>query len=94
MVHVPGDLSIVGFDDTDMRTLIYPKMTAVCQDSRRLGQVAFERLIDRLAGREDAPTGRGQPAWLEINETTAPPPEIAYHILPNRTRLAAASRAN
>jgi DNA-binding LacI/PurR family transcriptional regulator len=94
-VKIPEDLSIVGFDDTDMRALIYPKMTAVCQDSRMLGQVAFERLLDRLAGREDsAPTVRGQAAWLEINETTAPPPEIAYHILPNRTRLASASRSN
>ncbi len=93
-VKIPEDLSIVGFDDTDMRTLIYPKMTAVCQDSRMLGQVAFERLLDRLAGREDsAPTRRGQAAWLEINETTAPPPEIAYHILPNRTRLASAPRS-
>jgi DNA-binding LacI/PurR family transcriptional regulator len=85
----------VGFDDTDMRALIYPKMTAVCQDSRMLGKVAFERLLDRLAGREDGVSPRrGQAAWLEINETTAPPPEIAYHILPNRTRLATSPRAS
>lgn len=92
-VKIPEDLSIVGFDDTDMRTLIYPKMTAICQDSRMLGQVAFERLLARIAGNDaEAPAGRGQTAWLEINETTAPPPEIAYHVLPNRTRLAAPPR--
>ena len=36
-VKIPEDLSIVGFDDTDMRSLIYPKMTAICQDSRHAG---------------------------------------------------------
>ena len=88
-VRIPEDLSIIGFDDTDLRSLIYPKMTAICQDSRMLGQVAFARLAARLAGREERDFGvSSQAAWLEINETTAPPPEIAYHILPNRTRLA------
>ena len=90
-VDIPGDLSIVGFDDTDMRSLIYPKMTAICQDSRRLGQAAFERVVALVAG--EAPSGlRGHSAWLEINETTAPPPEVAYHVLPNRTRLAASRK--
>ncbi|MBL9165848.1 MAG: LacI family DNA-binding transcriptional regulator [Planctomycetaceae bacterium] len=92
-VKIPEDLSIVGFDDTDMRALIYPKMTSVCQDSRMLGRVAFERLLEKMAGRDaESPAERGQAAWLEINETTAPPPEIAYHILPNRTRLATSPR--
>jgi DNA-binding LacI/PurR family transcriptional regulator len=94
-VRIPDDLSIVGFDDTDIRALIYPKMTSVCQDSRMLGRVAFERLLQRLASTEgSALPARGPSAWLEINETTAPPPEIAYHILPNRTRLASAPRAS
>lgn len=58
-----------------------------------LGQVAFERLLEKMAGRDaESPAERGQAAWLEINETTAPPPEIAYHILPNRTRLATSQR--
>ena len=90
-VKIPEDLSIVGFDDTDIRSLVYPKMTSVCQDSRMLGRVAFEQLVDRLAAVDgEVPATRSQSAWLEINETTAPPPEIAYHILPNRTRLATA----
>lgn len=90
-VKIPEDLSIVGFDDTDIRSLIYPKMTSVCQDSRMLGRVAFEQLVDRLAAADgEVLATRSQSAWLEINETTAPPPEIAYHILPNRTRLATA----
>jgi DNA-binding LacI/PurR family transcriptional regulator len=92
-VKIPDDLSIVGFDDTDIRTLVYPKMTAICQDSRLLGHRAFE-LVASLAG--DAPPHadprREHAAWLEINETTAPPPEVAYHVLPNRVRLHGGTR--
>jgi DNA-binding LacI/PurR family transcriptional regulator len=104
-VKIPEDLSIVGFDDTDIRSLIYPKMTAVCQDSRLLGQTAFERVLSLIDGhktgklspekldKKDVKEARRsdaahrQAAWLEINETTAPPPEVAYHVLPNRTRV-------
>jgi len=89
-VAIPGDLSIVGFDDTDIRSVIYPKMTAICQDSCRLGKAAFERVAALTAGQaafDESPAVHA--AWLEINETTAPPPEVAFHILPNRTRLAA-----
>ncbi len=89
-VKIPEELSIIGFDDTDMRGLVYPRMTAVCQDSRHLGQAAFE-LVLQLAGGDRFATGAATPpkhaAWLEINETTAPPPESPSHVLPNRTRL-------
>jgi DNA-binding LacI/PurR family transcriptional regulator len=87
-VKIPEELSIVGFDDTDLRGLVFPTMTAVCQDSRQLGQAAFERVVRRAAG--DRPEHDQSPrptAWLEIHETTAPPPEVASHVLPNRTRL-------
>jgi DNA-binding LacI/PurR family transcriptional regulator len=89
-VKIPDDLSIVGFDDTDIRSLIYPKMTAVCQDSRQLGQLAFNRVVSLVEGSATAESAPGHAAWLEINETTAPPPEVAYHILPNRTRFTGA----
>jgi DNA-binding LacI/PurR family transcriptional regulator len=93
-VRIPEELSIVGFDDTDMRGLVYPRMTAVCQDSRHLGQAAFE-LVRRVASGEQPASFNGLPkhaAWLEINETTAPPPEAPSHVLPNRTRLPVGAR--
>jgi DNA-binding LacI/PurR family transcriptional regulator len=91
-VKIPEELSIVGFDDTDMRGLVYPKMTAVCQDSRQLGKAAFERVL-RIAGGDRSPAARPTySAWLEINETTAPPPAVASHVLPNRTRLPVGGR--
>jgi DNA-binding LacI/PurR family transcriptional regulator len=92
-VKIPEDLSIIGVDDTDIRSLIYPKMTAICQDSRLLGQTAFKRVVSLIASEGKTPDlSRGHAAWLEINETTAPPPEVAYHVLPNRTRVASGPR--
>jgi DNA-binding LacI/PurR family transcriptional regulator len=91
-VKIPEELSIVGFDDTDIRSLIYPTMTAICQDSRLLGQTAFERVVGLLSGESKTQQTGGHSAWLEINETTAPPPEVAYHVLPNRTRVAGGRR--
>ena len=88
-VKIPEELSIIGFDDTDMRGLVYPRMTAVCQDSRQLGQGGV-RAVQRLVGGERPHGSTRRPkhaAWLEINETTAPPPEAPSHVLPNRTRL-------
>jgi DNA-binding LacI/PurR family transcriptional regulator len=87
-VKIPDELSIIGVDDTDIRSLIYPKMTAVCQDSHKLGQLALESVVSRVShdGKKHEPP-RSHPAWLEINETTAPPPEVAYHVLPNRSRV-------
>jgi DNA-binding LacI/PurR family transcriptional regulator len=94
-VKIPEDLSIVGFDDTDIRALMYPKMTAVCQDSKLLGQTALELVASIIGGgAKELEASRRQAAWLEINETTAPPPEVAYHVLPNRTRLAAGRNAS
>ena len=94
-VKIPEELSIIGFDDTDMRGLVYPRMTAVCQDSKHLGQAAFEQVLRLAAGNglsADAVAPR-HAAWLEINETTGPPPEAPSHVLPNRTRLPVAGRA-
>jgi DNA-binding LacI/PurR family transcriptional regulator len=92
-VRIPEELSIIGFDDTDMRSLVYPRMTAVCQDSKQLGLAAFARVIHLASGVAEATTTPKHAAWLEINETTAPPPEAPSHVLPNRTRLPVSPQA-
>ena len=48
-LRIPDELSILGFDDTDSRYVVYPTMTAICQDSRELGRLAYELLL-RLCG--------------------------------------------
>ncbi|WP_425399162.1 LacI family DNA-binding transcriptional regulator [Aeoliella sp.] len=88
-VRIPEDLSVIGFDDTDLRNLIYPRMSAVCQDSETLGRTAF-KLVERLAkGEELTQVSTRASAWLEIHNTTAPPPLELQRIMPSGSRLPA-----
>jgi LacI family transcriptional regulator len=86
-LRIPDEMSILGFDDSDSRFSVVPTMTAICQDSRELGRVAYELLVQSCEGPENAPAlGLGR-AWLEINHTTARAPADPVRILPNGERL-------
>ncbi|MGI9456017.1 MAG: substrate-binding domain-containing protein, partial [Aeoliella sp.] len=89
-VRLPEDLSIVGFDDSDLRNVIYPRMSAVCQDAQMLGRLAFEEVV-RLSNQDEcvSPRPTVHSAWLEIGNTTALPPKNPERILPTGARLPA-----
>lgn len=71
-LKIPGDLSIVGFDDSDLRNLVYPSMTSVCQDATALGREAF-LMLDRIINDGVATVAtKSLSAWLELHDTTGP----------------------
>jgi len=89
-LRVPEDLSVVGFDDGQLRHLTYPTMTSVVQDAEELGRGAFDLLTARLdkvtSSNSNGKTGEKLPmigitrvlaTHLEIHETTAPPAQNA-----------------
>lgn len=92
-MRVPEDLSIVGFDDADLRHAVYPTMTAVCQDAAKLGFLAASWLGRMLEGAAPKRYQKVIPTFFEINRSTAPPSEAADS-LPPRTNGDSASRAN
>lgn len=47
-LFVPGDLSIVGFDDSRWAQTLHPALTVVAQPTSELGLVACELLLDEL----------------------------------------------
>ncbi|MFC5833548.1 substrate-binding domain-containing protein [Nonomuraea insulae] len=49
-LRVPGDLSLVAFDDVPWMSLVTPGVSTVVQDATRLGAVAVGRLLHRLTG--------------------------------------------
>jgi LacI family transcriptional regulator len=86
-LRIPEEMSILGFDDTDSRFSVEPTMTAICQDSRELGRLAFEMLVQRCEGLHSEVPGELGKAWLEINHTTARAPAKLVRIMPNGERL-------
>lgn len=87
-VRIPDDLSIVGFDDTDLRHLVYPSMSAVCQDSEELGRSAFNLIRSLIDGGAAAPgSSTLQQAWLEVHGSTGPPPASVERVMPSGSRL-------
>ena len=69
---VPGDISVVGFDDSRLARLSHVDLTTVAQDADRMATLAVERAGERVSG---AAVGRREliiPPRLVIRSTTAP----------------------
>jgi len=86
-LRIPDDLSIVGFDDGDMRFRTWPVLTAVCQDAAQLGFEAALWLTRNLCGITREPLRREMSTFFEVHETTGLPPALAVRVLPNGTRV-------
>ena len=52
-ISIPQDISIVGFDDINIASLVAPSLTTVRQPSYEIGHLAMEKLIDILEGKEN-----------------------------------------
>lgn len=83
-VRVPEDMSIIGFDDTNMRQAVHPTLTAVCQNAVQVGMEAGARLSHLLTGRSQDSFQVTLPSYFEINESTGPPPEDAARAVLSR----------
>ncbi|WP_431220066.1 LacI family DNA-binding transcriptional regulator [Leifsonia xyli] len=72
-LSVPGDLSIVGFDDIPEAKHFAPPLTTVRQDFGRLGAQAIDVLLAQIEG-EEAPLPAEYPVpQLLVRQSTAPP---------------------
>lgn len=86
-VSIPEDLSIIGFDDGDLRFRVWPTLTAVCQDATQIGFEAALWLTRTINGREAEPMRKQALTTFEVHGTTGRPPVQAVRILPDGTRL-------
>lgn len=68
-ISVPGEISVAGFDDTPMCTLLSPTLTSVRQDLPLRAKIAVEKLRLLKEGRETEPTVR-LPVQLMAREST------------------------
>lgn len=49
-LDVPGDLSVVGFDDSSAAVTLWPPLTTIHQPVRMLAATAIQRLVEAMAG--------------------------------------------
>lgn len=70
-LRVPEQLSVVGFDDTPLASIVYPALTTIYQPSREMASVAVGMLLEKRA--PDAPQTVCLPHRLVVRETTAAP---------------------
>jgi DNA-binding LacI/PurR family transcriptional regulator len=69
---IPGQLSVVGFDDTPQSAFFTPALTTVRLDFTELGRAAFALLQEQM-GRGTAPWPRPEPELI-VRESSGPPP--------------------
>jgi len=72
-LDVPGDLSVVGFDDIPEAGYRHPGLTTIRQPLRDMGRLAARMLINHLENRDEPLTRIELPTSPKIRATTAPP---------------------
>ncbi|MCW2704584.1 MAG: transcriptional regulator, LacI family [Blastococcus sp.] len=73
-VAVPGDISVVGYDDSPLSRLAHVGLTTVSQNSPALIEHAVTAIVERLDGGRTTHTEIVLPPGLVVRTTTAPPP--------------------
>jgi LacI family transcriptional regulator len=75
-LHVPQDLSVVGFDDTSLATTMWPELTTVRQPIAAMAEAALTMLLDELRPRGQITEPEQVLAHqLIVRESCAPPPK-------------------
>ncbi len=76
-LRIPDDVSVVGFDDTELAGSVFPRLTTVRQPLAELGRTAVS-LLNRLVEGQRTEALRIELATrLVVRESTAPPPRQA-----------------
>jgi DNA-binding LacI/PurR family transcriptional regulator len=72
-VAIPGQLSVVGFNDLELARMLHPELTSVAIPANAIGAIAVDRLLRQVQQKRAAPP---YVAGLELRlrASTAPPP--------------------
>jgi DNA-binding LacI/PurR family transcriptional regulator len=73
-LDVPGDVSVVGFDDIDLAPHVEPPLTTVHQPIRRKGEEAVRLLLAVIGRDHSGPKHRVLETRLIVRASTGPVP--------------------
>lgn len=72
-LDVPGDIAVVGYDDTWFATMTQPPLTSVHMPIAEMGETAASMLIERVEGREPAVRQAVLPVSLTVRQSCGAP---------------------
>jgi DNA-binding LacI/PurR family transcriptional regulator len=76
-LDVPGDVSVVGFDDSPLARRLRPQLSTVHQDVHEKGRLAASALLTAMADHRSGTAHQASfvvlPAELVLRASTAPP---------------------
>lgn len=69
-IRVPGDLALVGYDDSSISQFL--DMTSLDPQNRKIGELAVKLLVDEIEGRLNEPTHLSTRSLLVVRGSTVP----------------------
>lgn len=73
-LNVPGDVSVIGFDDIAAASYVQPPLTTIASPKREMGRAAIEMLLGLLKAREYVLPGTMKlPVELVVRGSSGPP---------------------
>jgi DNA-binding LacI/PurR family transcriptional regulator len=76
-VSVPGDVSVVGFDDNILCELVTPTLSTVRQPSEQMGAEAMRLLLDVIENPDRPPEGKVLPVEWIPRDSIGPAKEVS-----------------
>jgi DNA-binding LacI/PurR family transcriptional regulator len=73
-VDIPGDMSVVSFDEDECLAFLDVPVTSVCMPLADLGQQAVDALVARIEGQPAADVLIREPIRLQLRDSVAAPP--------------------
>lgn len=71
-LRIPGDVSVVGFDDIMLSEMFNPPLTTIGQPRLEMGRTAVRLLLERIANPGLAPRRSMLPLKLVVRQSTGP----------------------
>ncbi len=84
-LRVPDDVSVVGYDDSQIARLDLVQLTSVCQGIDRFGSAAIELLVKRIDDRNTPRVVERIETTLVERRTTCPPTQSKVNAVRNRS---------